>query len=145
MVGRASYGDLLQAGVRIYEIHGAVLHSKLATVDGAWSAIGSSNLDLRSVVYNNEVDAVVVGRETADAVSGVFDDDVTHAKEITLAAWRHRSFTETQERVHGALHGLAAIATYMRPGSTSDSASPHKVIHELFAGRRRVGGHGVLR
>ena len=56
--------------------------------------IGSSNLDLRSVVYNNEVDAVVVGRETADAVSGVFDDDVTHAKEITLAAWRNRSFTE---------------------------------------------------
>ena len=37
VVGRASYGDLLQAGVRIYEIHGAVLHSKLATVDGAWS------------------------------------------------------------------------------------------------------------
>ena len=94
VVGRASYGDLLQAGVRIYEIQGAVLHSKLATVDGAWSVIGSSNLDLRSVVYNNEVDAVVVGRETADAVSGVFDDDVTHAKEITLEAWRHRSFTE---------------------------------------------------
>ncbi len=93
-VGRAAYGDLLEAGVRIYEIHGAVLHSKLATVDGAWSVIGSSNLDLRSVVYNNEVDAVVLGHETAAAIDGVLDADVTHAREITLQAWRHRSFTE---------------------------------------------------
>jgi len=93
-VGRASYGDLLEAGVRIYEIQGAVLHSKLATVDGVWSTIGSSNLDLRSVVYNREVDAVVLGRETAAAVSLVLDDDVTHAREITLEAWERRSFTE---------------------------------------------------
>jgi broad specificity phosphatase PhoE len=40
------------------------------------------------------VDAVVLGRETAAAVSLVLDDDVTHAREITLEAWERRSFTE---------------------------------------------------
>jgi cardiolipin synthase A/B len=48
--GRAAYGDLLEAGARIYEVRNAVLHSKIAVVDGVWTAIGSSNLDRRSVV-----------------------------------------------------------------------------------------------
>lgn len=93
-MGRAAYGDLLEAGVRIYEVQDAVLHSKLVEVDGMWSVIGSSNFDRRSVLFNNEVDAVVLGRETADAVDGVLDDDVAHAKEITLAEWRRRSLAE---------------------------------------------------
>ena len=63
--GRAAYGDLLESGARIFEMQNAVLHSKLAVVDGVWTAIGSSNLDRRSVVFNNEVDAIVLGADTA--------------------------------------------------------------------------------
>ena len=62
---RASYGPLLEAGVRIAEVRDSVLHAKLAVVDGAWSAIGSSNLDRRSAAWNNEVDAVLLGPEAA--------------------------------------------------------------------------------
>ena len=62
--GRAAYGDLLEAGARIFEMQNAVLHSKLAVVDGVWTAIGSSNLDRRSVVFNNEVDAIILGADT---------------------------------------------------------------------------------
>jgi cardiolipin synthase A/B len=92
--GRAAYGDLLESGVQIYEIQGAVLHSKLAVVDGAWTVIGSSNFDRRSVAFNIEVDAVVLGHETAAAVESVVNADMTEAKQITLQAWEQRSFTE---------------------------------------------------
>jgi cardiolipin synthase len=47
----------------------AVLHSKLAAIDGVWTVIGSSNIDHRSAVFNNEVDAIVLSPETARAVA----------------------------------------------------------------------------
>ncbi len=61
---RASYGPLLGAGVRIAEVRDSVLHAKLAVVDGVWSAVGSSYLVRRSVAWNNEVVAVLLGSET---------------------------------------------------------------------------------
>ena len=92
--GRAAYGDLLEAGARIWEIQNVVLHSKFATIDGVWTTVGSSNLDRRSVVFNNEVDAVIFGRATAAAARALFDSDTRKSNEITLAAWQHRDATE---------------------------------------------------
>ena len=69
--GRAAYGDLLESGSQSIEMQTAVLHSKLATVDGVWTAIGSSNLDRRSVVFNNEVDAIILGADTAPQVEAL--------------------------------------------------------------------------
>jgi cardiolipin synthase len=51
--GRAKYGDLLEAGIKLHEFQGRILHAKTAVIDGAWSAIGSSNLDWRSTVCKN--------------------------------------------------------------------------------------------
>ena len=92
--GRAAYGDLLEAGVHIWELQFTVLHSKFATIDGVWTTIGSSNLDRRSVVFNNEVDAVIFGRETAAAARAIFDHDIGRSREITLDTWRRRPFSE---------------------------------------------------
>ena len=64
-IGRSHYGYLLEAGVKIYEIQNEVLHSKTASIDGVWTAVGSSNFDPRSVVFNDEVDALVLGSATA--------------------------------------------------------------------------------
>jgi cardiolipin synthase len=96
---RAAYGDLLESGARIYEVQNAVLHSKLATVDGVWSTIGSSNLDRRSVVFNNEVDAIILGRNTAAQVEAVLRQDMAMAHEITLAEWRRRSQGERWDEI----------------------------------------------
>ena len=95
--GRAAYGDLLEAGARIYEVRNAVLHSKIAVVDGVWTAIGSSNLDRRSVVFNNEVDAIVLGTETASQVQALLERDMANSVPITLQEWQRRPF---DERVH---------------------------------------------
>jgi cardiolipin synthase len=91
---RAASGDLLESGARIWEVQNAVLHSKLVTVDGVWSVIGSSNLDRRSVVFNNEVDAIILGRDTAGQVEAILQQDIAASREITLAGWRHRSLAE---------------------------------------------------
>jgi cardiolipin synthase A/B len=92
--GRAAYGDLLGAGAHIYEMQNAVLHSKLAAVDGVWTAIGSSNLDRRSVVFNNEVDAIILGADTASQVEALLQRDMLMSEEVTLQAWGHRPLDE---------------------------------------------------
>ena len=91
---RALYGGLLKHGVHIHELRDGVLHGKVATIDGVWTAIGSSNLDRRSFVYNNEVDAIVLGRATAGSVEAMLRDWISRAEPITLAGWRSRSLHE---------------------------------------------------
>ncbi|MGD0109933.1 MAG: phospholipase D-like domain-containing protein, partial [Rhodopila sp.] len=91
---RALYGRLLEHGVRIHELHDGVLHAKVATIDGVWTAIGSSNLDRRSFVYNNEMDAIVLGRPTARAAETMLREWMSLAKPVTLEGWRSRSLHE---------------------------------------------------
>jgi cardiolipin synthase len=91
--GRATYGDLLEAGVTIYEVHNAVLHSKFVIIDGVWMAIGSSNFDHRSAMFNNEIDAVVLGSGVAEG-EALLDQDIAMSKEVSLQTWRARSLGE---------------------------------------------------
>ncbi|MDP9055859.1 MAG: phospholipase D-like domain-containing protein [Pseudomonadota bacterium] len=102
-VGKSHYGELLKAGVKIYEREGVILHSKTVTVDGVWSVIGSSNFDHRSVVFNDEVDAIVVGSDTAEGLDAMAATDVARAKPASLQAWRHRSFKERVRETFGKL------------------------------------------
>ncbi len=92
--GRAKYGDLLEAGVKLHEFQGRILHAKTAVIDGAWSAVGSSNLDWRSTVWNNEIDAIILGGEFGGQMEAVFQADVAASKTIDLASWRRRSLGE---------------------------------------------------
>jgi cardiolipin synthase len=101
--GRAAYGDLLEDSARIYEVQNAVLHSKLATVDGAWTAIGSSNLDRRSVVFNNEVDAIVIGADTALQVEAVLQQDMAMSRQMSLQRWEHRPVSERFDELKARL------------------------------------------
>lgn len=93
-VAHSHYGDLLEAGVKIFEIEHVILHSKTVTIDGVWSAIGSSNFDHRSVLFNDEVEAIVLGRKTAGELEKVFEQDQAGAKEITPEEWEKRPVTD---------------------------------------------------
>jgi cardiolipin synthase len=92
--GRAAYGDLLEAGARIFEMQNAVLHSKLAVIDGVWTTIGSSNLDRRSVVFNNEVDAIILGADSAAQVEALLQRDMAASAPVTLQGWERRPMDE---------------------------------------------------
>jgi cardiolipin synthase A/B len=89
-VGRSNYRELLEAGIKIYETRNEILHSKAAVVDGVWTIIGSSNFDHRSVIFNDEVDSVVLGRETGHQMEAMFEDDFKQAMPIDLATWKDR-------------------------------------------------------
>jgi cardiolipin synthase len=88
--GRRYYKELLQAGVKIYERRGAILHSKTALIDGVWATVGSTNLDWRSFLHNHELNAVVLGAEFGSQVQTMFDKDLAASDQITLAQWQRR-------------------------------------------------------
>ena len=91
LMQHSHYPELLAAGAKIYETHDEVLHSKTVIIDGLWTVIGSSNFDHRSVVFNDEVDVVVVGRKTAADLQREFEKDCAKAQLITREKWRHRA------------------------------------------------------
>lgn len=90
--GRSHYTRLLRAGVRIYERHGAVMHSKTAVIDGVWSTVGSTNLDWRSFLHNDELNAEVLGREFGKEMEAMFANDLADSTAIDLKTWERRSF-----------------------------------------------------
>jgi len=98
-VARSRYSDLLAGGVKIYETHGVMLHSKTIVIDGVWSVVGSSNFDHRSVLYNDEIDAVVLGSETAQELEAMFADDLRGASQIDPATWDKRPVLEQLDGV----------------------------------------------
>lgn len=101
--GRTRYNELLEAGVKIYERHGVLLHVKTAVIDGVWSTVGSTNLDWRSFVHNQEVNAVVLGTEFGDKMRAVFAVDLAKSDEITLDQWRHRPLKVKAMELFGRL------------------------------------------
>jgi cardiolipin synthase A/B len=88
--GRRSYDELLEAGVRIHERRDALLHSKTAVIDGVWSTVGSTNLDWRSFLHNQELNAVVLGQDFGAQMRAVFKRDLAQSEEVMLAEWRRR-------------------------------------------------------
>ena len=92
--GRSHYERLLEAGVQIHELQDAVLHAKTAVIDGVVSTVGSSNMDWRSFVFNNEVNAVVLGEDFGDAMTRMFQRDVDASQAITLKRWQQRGLVQ---------------------------------------------------
>jgi cardiolipin synthase len=89
--GRAYYAELLEAGVKIYERRDALLHSKTALIDGVWSTVGSTNLDWRSFLHNDEVNAVILGQGFAAQMQTMFEADLAASNPITAEQWAQRS------------------------------------------------------
>lgn len=88
--GRAHYSRLLDGGVHIFEREGALLHSKTAVIDGIWSTVGSTNLDWRSFMDNDEVNAVILGRDFAAQMLAVFARDQAASQAIEPNTWQQR-------------------------------------------------------
>jgi cardiolipin synthase len=88
--GRSYYDELLGDGIQIYLRKNALLHAKTGLIDGVWSTVGSTNLDWRSFLHNQEINAVVLGAEFGDRLRRSFDDDLAQSEPLTLAQWRQR-------------------------------------------------------
>lgn len=81
---RAGYRPLLEAGVRLFEWEGPMIHAKTAVADGVWSRVGSSNLNLASLMSNWELDLAILDRSVGRVVEDLFLEDLASSVEITL-------------------------------------------------------------
>ena len=89
--GRASYGELLEAGVRIFEYQPTMLHAKTLVVDRAWASVGSVNFDNRSFGLNDEATLCAQSERVAGELDQLFEADLEQAEEIDPERWKRRS------------------------------------------------------
>jgi cardiolipin synthase len=88
--GQSFYKELLEAGVRIYQLQASVLHAKTAVVDGIWSTVGSANIDIRSFLHNSEVNIVILGNAFGSSMESAFQEDLKNSVEVSREAWEQR-------------------------------------------------------
>ncbi len=88
--GRSYYQSMLEGGIEIFERSDKLLHSKTALIDGVWSSVGSSNLDWRSFLHNDEVVAIVLGTEFGKQMLKMFEQDLAASQQVTLDQWKSR-------------------------------------------------------
>jgi cardiolipin synthase len=88
---QSHYQDLLRAGVRIYEYRPTFLHSKFVIVDGAWSIIGSANLNSRSRLLDEENAQGILDTALSERLTECFLSDLEQSVEIRLEEWQRRS------------------------------------------------------
>lgn len=94
-LSRSGFRPLLEGGVRIFEWNGSMLHAKTAVVDGRWSRIGSSNLNVASFLGNYELDVAIDDRRVARELQDLFLRDLDNATEIVLSHNRVRDLRAT--------------------------------------------------
>ena len=97
-LSRGYFGQLLEAGVRIFRFRDAMVHAKTATIDGQWSTIGTANIDRLSMTGNYEINVEVIDDDMATAMEKVFQTDLSNCVELTQGEWEsrdvYRRFTE---------------------------------------------------
>jgi len=87
---RRVLGPLLAAGVRVFEYEPAMLHAKLAIVDGIWMMTGSYNLDPRSRFHNLDADVLTLQPDAVQRAVRWFFGLLKHSHPLGFDAWRRR-------------------------------------------------------
>ncbi len=131
-VSRAGYRTLLEAGIRVFEWNGPMLHAKTAVADARWARVGSTNLNLASRIGNRELDVVVENGAFGRRMEEMFQDDIGNATEIVLRRWaRVRPAVDVRApRIRGA--GGSATRTAagaLRIGNALGSVLAARRVH----------------
>jgi cardiolipin synthase len=133
-LSRSGYRPLLDAGVRIFEWNGTMLHAKTAVADGIWARVGSTNLNVTSWFGNCELDAVVEDAEFAQRMEDMYLGDLDNATEIVL---------DTKRRVGAPGRPPRARGVGRRRGSAGRAAAGAvrigHAIGSAFTNRRVLG------
>lgn len=131
---RSGYRPLLEAGVRVFEWNGSMLHAKTAVADGHWARVGSSNLNIASWLGNCELDAIIEDRPFAQKVEAMYLSDLENATEIVLDD-RHKVRAPGEPRhSHGATSSggggsvSRAAAGAIRVGNTVGAAFSNRRV-----------------
>jgi cardiolipin synthase A/B len=126
-LSRAGYRPLLEAGVRVFEWNGPMMHAKTAVADGRWARVGSTNLNVASWLGNYELDAVVEDIPFAQLMMRQYETDLTNATEVLLHGGRRARGLRRSARGTGSAGRATAGA--LRLGNTVTAAvSGHRLL-----------------
>jgi cardiolipin synthase A/B len=148
-LSRAGYRPLLDAGVRVFEWNGTMMHAKTAVADGRWARVGSTNLNIASWLGNCELDAVIEDKDFARQMEEMYVADLTNATEVVLQGkYRMRRVPEQPTRRWSrAASGSAgrAAAGAVRLGNALGAAlTSRRVLRPLEARFVILGGIVLL-
>ncbi|MFZ1392760.1 MAG: phospholipase D-like domain-containing protein [Dokdonella sp.] len=131
-LSRAGYRPLLEAGVRVFEWNGSMLHAKTAVADGRWARVGSSNLNLSSWIGNCELDVAIENRPFAERMELQYESDLGNATEIVLGARQRVRRNAVQalprRRVRGGSSGRAAAGALRLANTMSAAMTNRRVL-----------------
>lgn len=112
LLARSGYRALLEAGVRVFEWNGPMLHAKTAVIDGHWARVGSSNLNPASWLGNYELDVAIECPDFGAQMEAQFLTDLGNATEIVLRPDQsvHLAQPRRKQRRHMP-HQQSAVST----------------------------------
>jgi len=152
-MSRGGYRYLLEAGVRIFEWQGSMIHAKTSVVDGVWCRVGSSNLNAASLMGNWELDVGVLDGDLGRQLEGLFLADLASSVEIVLpgrTAIGERSVSTAVGMSTESLDPDGPLAARLERQFRDFSAGPRKLtmasvvrageaLGEALAGNRTLG------
>ncbi|MEP7245786.1 MAG: cardiolipin synthase B [Gammaproteobacteria bacterium] len=142
-LSQAGFRPLLEAGIRVFEWKGSMLHAKTAVADGRWARVGSSNLNIASWIGNYELDAVVENEAFATQMERMYLADLQYSTEIVLHARRRGMRANTDRGPRREQVGLSgntgsasrAAAGALRLGRTVGAALTDQRVLAATEGR----------
>ncbi len=138
-LSRAGYRPLLDAGVRVFEWNGTMLHAKTAVADGRWSRVGSTNLNLASWMSNYELDVAIEDVDFAKEMEAQYEVDLERATEIVLTR-RNRVRRAEPEIVGAAVPQHVRRAVAGSAGrAAAGAASVGSALGAALTNRRTLG------
>ncbi|HEY0711099.1 MAG TPA: phospholipase D-like domain-containing protein [Polyangia bacterium] len=149
-LSRAGYRPLLEAGVRVFEWNGPMLHAKTAVADERWARVGSTNLNIASFMANYELDVAVEDEAFASTVADMYEEDLQHATEIVLAASNRvrptarRRRRRSKWRPRSGSAGRAAAGALSLGSAVSAAMTNHRVLGAAEARMLFIAGLTLL-
>jgi cardiolipin synthase A/B len=142
-LSRGGYRPLLQAGIRVFEWNGSMLHAKTAVADGQWARVGSSNLNVSSWLGNREIDVAIEDVVFSGQLAAQYERDLENATEIILAPRRYRRSEQPTPasdpprmkagRGRGS-SGRAAAGALRMANTVGAALANHRVLGEMPTG-----------
>lgn len=147
-LGIAGYRPLLEAGIRVFEWNGSMLHAKTAVADGRWARVGSTNLNIASWMGNWELDVAIEDAGFAREMERTYEADLANATELVLGLSRRRTRVDRAAPAgsNRAREGSAVVtAGAIRMGNAVSSAlGGRRVLRPAEASVLLVGGLGLV-
>ncbi len=133
-ISQSGYRPLLEAGIRVFEWNGSMMHAKTAVADSRWARVGSSNLNIASWIGNCEIDLAVEDRDFAACMERQYLIDLDNATEIVLKRRKVQKTAPRNGRVRGGSSSRAAAGVMRLAHSVGSALGNQRVLGRAEAG-----------